>query len=224
VRTWIGSKSFLVSLLIHGLVICAIVFVCLQKGNHAIQTAPVGNSSVSVYLKENLAYASLRQGYKSSIDQKTIQRGSLNKKNEVSAVKERREQKQLTERKSPKAIQHQTIQPSSLNTANAVSAVKEKSKQQLAIKGKINSALLIKLHNLIQQQVNNLAVQIPSFLKGRKASVSFQLNSQGIPKNIRLDKSTGSSWLDQLALQAVKSIQLKAHAGEKIFQVTIILD
>jgi TonB family protein len=70
-----------------------------------------------------------------------------------------------------------------------------------------NEHLLIKLHNQIQQQINENIYNLPRILDSRPVIIQFLLTPQGTLNSVNIIKSSGIKILDNLATKAVTSIQ-----------------
>ncbi len=84
--------------------------------------------------------------------------------------------------------------------------------------------LLIKLHNEIQAIINTNSYLIPDFLKGRQATIGFDLQTNKQISHVQLVKSSGSSQLDRLALNAVTQITPPKVKHASTLQVNVIFD
>lgn len=89
---------------------------------------------------------------------------------------------------------------------------------------KVNSHLLIVLHNKIQAKVNESNYLIPDFLKGRTAEVQFELTPEKIIQSINLIKSSGSKQLDNLAISAVQQVKPPSIKQDKTFRVNLLFN
>lgn len=104
---------------------------------------------------------------------------------------------------------------------NAISAPAEiqKSSNTAPQYGK-NNQLLIMLHNQIQQYINDNNNDLLTSFGHRAATVQFLLTLQGQADAVHIIKSSGSKMLDNLAFQAVNSIEAANLAKKYLIRDT----
>jgi len=86
--------------------------------------------------------------------------------------------------------------------------------------GPKNSQLLIMLHNQIQQYINDSNNDLFASFGHRAATVQFLLTTQGQVAAVHVIKSSGVRVFDNLALQAVSSIEATSLAKKYLIKDT----